>query len=225
MPVIDACPLTEKALGDTLAVRQRDSLAEYAERPEVAVDRFSLDGFSPRTSPASTPGSSPSLLREGASVRSAKCSIHDDPGTKNPNARPEPQLESNQSGTAPKPKRSFKLHKDLSLVHKASSSAHLEPVPLQHSGLSGIMDEMFFVSTKAQSWRGTIEAASSVNTEQHKRDRQAEELMNHLLRHKKRALSQDEAKQREAVLQRREKILLGSGPKIQPSQRESAELI
>lgn len=104
---------------------------------------------------------------------------------------------------------SYNLRKDLSVVHKTSSPTHLadrdylEPLPIQHQDselgtgslainsdsssidgsadpMLGIVDEMIFVHTEAKNWRGTFEAASSEKNEREKRDRLADELMNHL---------------------------------------------
>lgn len=115
---------------------------------------------------------------------------------------------------------------DLSLVHKASSPAHLadrahlEPLPIQHldlavgslasdtsdsssidgsavaaSPMMGIVDRfsrdnVILVHAEAKNWRGTFEAASSVKTEQQKRDKLAEELINHLSRYTKKQMVQ-----------------------------------
>merc|ERR1712087_137076 len=93
-----------------------------------------------------------------------------------------------------------------------------EGLPIRHSGVSDIMNEISDVSAEAQGSGKIFKTPRLDAQEKQRRERQAEELMMHVSRHtRKRPLSCDEKKRREmrterrSRARRREKEPLGRG--------------
>eukprot|EP00308_Calcidiscus_leptoporus_P016978 CAMPEP_0119352674 /NCGR_PEP_ID=MMETSP1334-20130426/1948_1 /TAXON_ID=127549 /ORGANISM="Calcidiscus leptoporus, Strain RCC1130" /LENGTH=386 /DNA_ID=CAMNT_0007365777 /DNA_START=26 /DNA_END=1187 /DNA_ORIENTATION=+ len=184
------------------------ALREEAERP-VALGRnssFSSATSSPATSPAPlrrmppSPPTSPTPLP-----------LHQMPRTRSDLGASTPGGATPRRGPGTHPALKPPMRAKAAPAPRNDSSTAVEGLPIQHSGVSGILNEMGFASSEAQA--------------EQLRDRQAEELMRHVSRHtRKRPLSCEEKKKREVVMLNRERMrLTGDAEPIAMKRQKSTD--
>jgi len=172
-------------------------------------------------------------LREEAERPGLRRSSSFSSGTSSPATSPVPLREmprTLESSTGIAPRRGPGTHPALKTPRakktttRNESSAQLEGLPIRHSGVSDIMNEISVVSAEAQGSGKIFKTPRLDAQKEQRRERQAEELMMHVSRHtRKRPLSCDEKKRREVVMLNRERMLLSSDLEPRDEDRETKQ--